>query len=332
MNHKLLSVGIPSYYSEKKLISAYEEIKIKLEGAKIPFEIIIVDDGSKDNSFQVAQKIESSDPRVSAHQLSRNYSTHYVKFAILELAKGACQITIPDDLQVPVETVIRMYKIWLKGNKVVVPFRNSRNDGVINDFFSNLYYKIMNKISDVDFPPGGADTFLIDREVIDILNNRIHPINTNITVEVLRLGFDPVFIPLDRPTVKSKSRWTLSKKLRLALDSVFSSSSFPIKFISLLGIMSVFISIGFILFSVIIKITTETTFLGFSIPGWTTNFILISFFSGLILFSLGIIAEYIWRIYEEVKDRPGYIIKSKTSSKSNEQKKVKEKKVQTTEK
>lgn len=313
----LLSIGIPSYFSSSKLTKVYNEVEKKLSQEGIPFEIIIVDDGSKDDSFEVAKALEARGSRVRAYQLSRNFTTHYVKFAILELSKGECQVTIPDDLQIPIELVVKMYRLWQKGNQIVIPFRNSRKDGIFNDFFSGLYYRIMNRISDVSFPPGGADTFLIDREVIDILNNRIHPINTNIIVEVMRLGFDPVFIPFDRPHVKSKSRWTFSKKIRLAFDSVFSSSSFPIKLITFLGISSIFIATLFIILSIFIKVTTETTFLGFSIPGWTTNFILISLFSGLILFSLGIIAEYIWRIYEEVKDRPGYIIKNKNQSIQN---------------
>jgi dolichol-phosphate mannosyltransferase len=182
---------------------------------------------------------------------------------------------------------------------------------MVKDSLSKMYYRLMNKLSVVKYPPGGCDVFLADREIIDIFNQRIHPINTSTTAEALRMGFDPVFIPFDRPNVRSKSRWTLSKKIKLAADSFFTFSNFPIHLITYLGILTAFFSFLLILLTVIVKLSGEKYLFGFSIPGWTTTVIFISFFSGLILFSLGIIAQYIWRIYEEVKDRPGYIIKKK---------------------
>ena len=310
---KLLSIILLSYHSKERIIPVYDKVKQTMENEKIPFELIIMDDGSKDESYTVACELEKRDKRVRAFQLSRNFTSHYSKFAGFYVSKGICATSIPDDLQMPLETIVKMYRLWERGHKIVIPFRASRNDGWLKDKFSNIYYDIMNSISDVNFPKGGADGFLIDREIIDLLNERIHPINTSTIVEVLRLGFDPVFIPFDRPSVVGKSRWTMNKKIKLALDTILASSSFPIKFISLLGILSIFISLFFIVFSTMIKIYGDSRFLGFSIPGWTTNFILISLFSGMILFSLGVIAEYIWRIHEEVKNRPGFIIKKKNT-------------------
>lgn len=168
----------------------------------------------------------------------------------------------------------------------------------------------MNTLSDIKFPKGGADIFLADREIIDIFNKYIHPKNTSTIIEVLRLGFDPVYLPFNRPAGNNiKSRWTLRKKMRLALDTFFSSSSFPIKFITTLGISSFFLSIGLILYYVWARLTGMI-----EIPGWTLLVVTITFFSGLILLSLGIIAEYIWRIFDEVKARPGFIIKEKKST------------------
>jgi dolichol-phosphate mannosyltransferase len=218
---------------------------------------------------------------------------------------------MPDDGQQPMETYVAMYRQWEKGNKLVIPYRVSRDDGIIKDLYSKFYYRIMNSLSIVNYPPGGCDVFLADREIIDIFNERIHPIHTSTTVEVLRLGFDPVFIPFDRPAIKSKSRWTFKKKFIQAVDSFFTSSNFPIRLITYLGLVTSLFSFLLIIFTLVTKLGGERSLLGFSIPGWTTTVIFISLFSGLILFSLGIIAEYIWRIYEEVKDRPGYIIKKK---------------------
>jgi len=310
-NKGKLSVILLSYYSGDRIVTAYNQLDVVMKRENIPYEFIIVDDGSKDDSYKIAIELEAQKENVRAYQLSRNFTTHYAKFAGFELCSGACATSMPDDGQQPLETYVQMYRQWEKGNKLVVPYRISRNDGFIKDFFSRLYYKLMNALSVVNYPPGGCDVFLADRELIDILVNRIHPINTSSTVEVLRLGFDPVFIPFDRPKVKTKSRWTFRKKLKQATDSFFTSSNFPIKLISYLGVITSIISVLLIIVAIVLKILGLDSIAGVSIPGWTTTVVFISFFSGLILLSLGIIAEYIWRIYEEVKDRPGYIIKKK---------------------
>jgi len=311
MENKLLSIILLSYYSQDKIITRFRQIAGAMEAENIPFEFIIIDDGSKDKSYEVALGLEKSDPRVTAYQLSRNFSSHYAKFAGFSVCNGACATSMPDDGQQPMETYVVMYRQWEKGNKLVIPYRVSRRDGIVKDALSKLYYHVMNKLSVVKYPPGGCDVFLADREIIDIFNERIHPINTSTTAEALRMGFDPVFIPFERPHSNSKSRWTFTKKIKLAADSFFTFSNFPIHLITYLGIITSVFSFLLIIFTAIVKLSGETYLFGFSIPGWTTTVIFISFFSGLILFSLGIIAEYIWRIYEEVKDRPGYIIKKK---------------------
>ncbi|NMB95046.1 MAG: glycosyltransferase [Clostridiaceae bacterium] len=315
MNNKLFSIILLSYYSNERIAKVFKMVSERMESENIPFEFIIIDDGSKDNSYELALELEKKDKRVKAYQLSRNYTSHYAKFAGFSVCKGACATSIPDDGQQPLDTYVEMYRQWEKGNKIVIPYRVSRNDGIIKDFFSRSYYRLMNALSVVKYPPGGCDVFLADREVIDIINERIHPINTSTTVEVLRLGYSPVFIPFHRPKVKSKSRWTFRKKLKQAADSFYTSSNFPIKLISYLGFLSFFFSFALIILTAIIKLSGAKSLAGFSIPGWATTVIFISMFSGLILLSLGIIAEYIWRIYEEVKDRPGYIIKKKEEDK-----------------
>lgn len=314
---KLYSIILLSYYSEKQINSTFSAVAERMEAENIPFEFIIMDDCSKDDSYKVACELEQKDKRVRAFQLSRNFTSHYSKFAGFSISKGECVTSMPDDGQQPIETYVQMYRLWEKGNKLVIPYRISRNDGIIKDTFSKLYYKLMNSLSVVKYPPGGFDVFLADREIIDIINERIHPINTSTTVEVLRLGFDPVFIPFHRPKVKSKSRWTFKKKLKQASDAFFTASNFPIRLITYLGLITSIFSILLIFFTVIAKILGEQSLGGFSIPGWATTVIFISLFSGLILFSLGIIAEYIWRIYEEVKDRPGFIIKKNEDLKKN---------------
>ena len=306
----MLSIILLSYQSEKRIEKFFCALNKRMLEEKIEFECIIMDDASSDASNAIALEIENKYENVRSYQLSRNFTSHYSIFAGFSKAEGNCAVALPDDFQVPLVTVVEMYRIWEKGKKVVIPYRDDRGDPIISNFFSNLYYSLMNTLSEVKFPKGGADIFLADREIIDIFNKYIHPKNTSTIIEVLRLGFDPVYLPFNRPAVNnSKSRWTLRKKMRLALDTFFSSSSFPIKFISGLGISSFVLTIILITYYITARITGII-----EIPGWTLLVITFTFFSGLILLSLGIIAEYVWRIFEEVKGRPGFIIKEKKTS------------------
>lgn len=307
---KLLSLILLSYYSESRILTVYEKVRRLLDLHNIPFEFIIVDDGSLDGSYNVALGLEQKETNVRAYQLSRNFTSHYSIFAGLSLSEGACALPIVDDEQQPYETIVEMYNLWLSGEKIIIPHRMTRQDNWKSKFFSESYYSIMNQFTEVQFPSGGADLFFIDREIIDILNTRISPINTSSVVEILRLGFSPYFYGYDRPIgVNQKSRWTLKKKLRLAKDTFFSSSSFPIKFIFNMGLWISLVSFLMIIFYTYIKLFGNPFYWDIQQKGWTSTILIISFFGGLILFSLGIIAEYIWRIYEEVKNRPGFIIK-----------------------
>ncbi|MFZ4520722.1 MAG: glycosyltransferase [Bacteroidales bacterium] len=306
----MLSIICLSYFSGDRISAVYRKISALLTQHSIPFEFIVIDDGSTDNSFELALKLADEHPNVKAYQLSKNYTSHYGTFAGLSVCTGDCAMGVPDDEQQPYEIIIDLYKLWQEGQKVIIPFREKRNDGFFNNLFANSYYSIINALSDVKFPPGGADSIFIDREIIDIINTRIHPINTSLMTEILRLGFSPFYYPFERPkSINTKSRWTLKKKIRLFKDTFFSCSTWPIKMITRLGLIFAIVAFGLIVFYGYLAIFGNPHFWGERLPGWTSTVIILSFFSGLNLFSLGIIAEYIWRIYEEVKDRPGYIIK-----------------------
>ncbi len=313
MNSKKISVILLSYYSGNRLINCTEKITALLNKENIPFEIIIMDDGSKDNSFEIAESLEKKYPNVRAYQLSRNYTSHYSIFAGFSVCEGACATITPDDEQQPYELIVQSYRLWEQGQKLVIQYREERGDNFFAKLASTWFYRIMNHLSDVALPPKGTDSFLIDRELIDILNTRIHPINTTTVTEILRLGFNPYYLPFARPKgINQKSRWTFKKKVKLAKDFFYSSSTFPIKLISTLGMLLSGFSVAFMIFYLYVKLFGNSNYWKLNeVPGWTSLVLLITFFSGLILFSLGIIAEYIWRIYEEVKNRPGYIIKQK---------------------
>jgi len=308
----MLSIILLSYYSGSRINTVYENLTKKLSSENIPFELVIIDDGSRDDSYSIALDLEAEKQNVRAYQLSKNFTSHYAIFAGLSLCKGSCATPIPDDEQQPYDTLVDMYRLWEKGSKVIIPYRLKRDDGYIKDFLSNLYYKIISKLSDINFPRGGADTFFIDREIIDLINERIHPINTSSIIEVLRLGFSPEFYSYIREKgINQKSRWTLNKKIRLFKNTFFSTSTWPVIMITYIGLFFSIIAFAIIVFYTYIRFFGNQAFWGNILPGWTSTIVIVSFFSGLILFSLGIIAEYIWRIYEEVKGRPGYIIRKK---------------------
>jgi len=311
----LLSIVLLSYFSESRLENTVGKIVKKMDEEEIPFELIIIDDGSKDRSFEIALSLEHSYPRVRSYQLARNYTSPYVQFAGLQLSQGACSVVVPDDLQRPLEVVVEMYRKWQKGAKIVIAHHDQRNDGFFSDLFSKLYYGMMNVFSDIKFPSGGADGILADREVIDLLNTKISPRNTSPVIEALRLGFDPVYFPYARPKASQKSRWTFRKKMKLASDNFFSSSNFPIRFITSVGFVTFAFSFMLIVAIIAAKLFGENKLFGFPVQGWATIVVLVSFFNGLVLFCLGIVAAYIWRIYEEVKGRPGFIIKEKEDEK-----------------
>ena len=311
MREGLYSIILLSYFSEERIEPVYKEVDKRLKEEGIDYEFIIIDDGSTDNSYQIAAKLAEEHNNVRAYQLSRNYTAHYAKFAGFSLAKGDIVTSMPDDWQTPMDVYIKMYREWQNGTQVIIPYRNKRNDGFFTEFFARTYYWIMNHLSDVSLPPLGADIFAVDRELVDIINERIHPINTSSLIEVLRLGFDPVYIPYERPkNIYCKSRWTFKKKYRLFKDTFYASSNFPIKLISWMGLLSFMLSIIVIIVSIILKLAGQEKLGGLKIPGWTTTLIIMSFFCGLILLSISIIAEYLLMVFDEVKNRPGYIIKN----------------------
>lgn len=315
MNSKVLSIILLSYYSKERIRKSYLAIKKLLDSEKIPFEFIVMDDGSKDESFIMALDLEKEYENVRAYQLSKNYGSMYSIFAGLSVSKGACVLPIVDDEQQPYPTIVQMYRLWENGERIIVPCREGRNDSIIQSFLSQSYYKMMNVISDIQYPQGGADLAFLDREVVDILNSRIHPRNTMFIAEVLNLGFNPYFLPYIRPIGlnEGKSRWTFKKRLKLALDSLFSNSTFPLRLISYIGFIISILSLVAIIFYGYIGLFGNRHFWGIEVPGWVSIILIISLFGGLVLLSLGVISEYLWRIYDEVKDRPGFIIKKQLS-------------------
>lgn len=311
----LLSVLLLSYNSGNRIVVAYEKLSALFAEHNISFELVVMDDGSKDDTYKIALALEQKTKNVFAYQLSKNCTSAISAFASLQVANGDCAILIPDDEQFPYSHIVDLYRLWQKGEKIIIPYRKERHDAFWKNTFSYLFYSIINRISDITFPKGGADTVFLDREVLDIIVKKIRPKNTYFTTEVFKLGFNPYYYSYIRPLgTNEKSRWSFRGRIKLASNIFFSSSSFPIKAIAGIGVFFSFISFLTILFYVLSKLFLDEKTLGYQPSGWVSIIVFLCFFSGIILLALGVIAEYIWRIFEEVKDRPDYIIKKKPPS------------------
>lgn len=298
-----LSIIIPVYYNELNLKPLYEDLKEKVLCKLDEYEIIMVDDGSGDNSWREMKKLNEIDHNIKLIKLSRNFGSHSAILAGYLNCSGDCAAIKAADLQEPSELLIDMFESWKKGNKVVLAVRSDREESFTQKMFSNMYYWLIRKVVIKTMPKGGFDCFLVDRKVIEVLR-LLDEKNSAITLQILWAGFktDKIYYVRKAREI-GKSRWTLSKKIKLVIDSMMGFSYFPIKFIS--GVGGV-IFIGTFIYAVYLLISS--LIFGISVPGFATLAILILIAFGTIMLTLGILGEYIWRGFDAARNRPPYII------------------------
>ena len=308
---KKLSIIVPVYFNEENLPLFYPQLKKFIdESNKFDYEIVFVDDGSGDNSYAELLKLRSLDERIKVIKLSRNFGSHTAILAGLSHCTGDCATMISADLQDPPEIIIQMFDKWLEGSRVVLAVRADREESLIQKAFSNTYYKLMKKFALKEMPEGGFDCFLIDRKVINILE-QLEEKNTSIMGQILWCGFNPAQIHyVRRKREVGKSRWTLSKKMKLFIDSFMAFSYFPIRFISTLG--SIIAGVGFLYGLAIIA---DRLINGAVIQGWTSLMVMMLFLFGINMLMLGVLGEYLWRNFDETRKRPTFIIDEKVGFK-----------------
>ena len=299
-----VSIIVPIYYNELNIPHLYEQMKEKiLSRTDFEAEIVCVDDGSKDGSYKALLELREKDDRFKVVKLSRNFGSHTAILAGFAHATGDCMTMVAADLQEPLEIIIEMYEKWKQGKKVVIAVRKDREDGFFQKLFSNTYYFLMQKYALKDMPSGGFDCFFIDKKVRDVLVS-MNEKNSSIVGQVLWAGFemDKIYYVRKKREI-GESKWTLSKKIKLFIDSFMAFSYVPIRFISTLGI---FISIvGFIL--AVFLIVNKFMF-NVPVQGWTTMMITLLMLSGIQMLTLGVIGEYLWRNFDESRGRPTYIV------------------------
>ncbi|MBR4832654.1 MAG: glycosyltransferase family 2 protein [Butyrivibrio sp.] len=298
-----ISIVIPVYYNSDTLELLYEDMKEKILGKIGDYEIVFVDDGSGDNSWEIINKIAAKDKNVVATKLSRNFGEHAALLAGLSVCTGDCAVTKQADLQEDSTLILEMYESWKRGNKVVLAIRGARDENPVKKFFAGCYYWLVRKTINKDMPQGGCDCYLVDRKVIDVLQ-MMDEKNSSLTLQVMWVGFKTEKIYFHRKDREvGESRWTLGKKIKLVVDSMMSFSYFPIRAMATMGFLFALASLIGIIMVIAEKLTVGTPMLGYA-----SIMCVVLFGFGLMFIMLSMLGEYIWRALEESRNRPPFII------------------------
>ncbi len=298
-----ISIVVPVYWNSDTLMLLYEDMKAKILDKLGDYELVFVDDGSGDNSWKIMNQIRDMDSHVQCVKLSRNFGEHAALLAGLSVCTGDCAVTKQADLQEDSEIILEMYESWKRGNKVVLAVRKDRDENPVKVFFANMYYAIVRKTITKNMPEGGCDCYLLDRQVIKVLQD-LNEKNSSLTLQVLWAGFQTDYVYFRRRDREvGKSRWTFAKKFKLVLDSMMSFSYFPIRMMSVVGVIFNILAVIMFIYVLVEKFTVGTP-----IAGWSSLMCVILLSSGLILLTLGILGEYVWRALDAARTRPPFII------------------------
>lgn len=302
-----LSIIIPVYFNVDTLEDMYNDLREKvLSKLECQYELIFIDDGSGDESYQIMKKLKEKDIYIRNFRLSRNFGSHAAILCGLEHITGDCAVVKAADMQEPSELILDMLESWKKGNNVVLAVRQERNESFKQKYFANLYYTLVRKMALSNMPETGFDIYLVDKKVVNVLSS-LDEKNSSLACQILWSGFKTDMVPYVRLARQvGKSRWTLAKKIRLVMDTLFSFSTVPIKAVTTIGFFSFCGAIVWAIVEVVFKLLGMI-----EVSGWTTLFIFNLFSFGVIMLTLGIIGEYLWRTFDASRNRPPYIIEEK---------------------
>lgn len=302
-----ISVVIPVYYNENNLIPLYEDLKEKfIDKLDCEYELVMVDDGSGDDSYRVMKSLRERDRNIKIYRLSRNFGSHAACLCGISMCTGDCAVIKAADLQEPTELILEMVESWKAGNNVVLAVREGREESKSQTAAANFYYKLVRKTALPNMPEGGFDVYLLDRKVIETLKQYDEK-NSALTGQVLWSGFKTAKIGYERKAREiGKSRWTLAKKIRLVMDTLFSFSALPIKLVLVVGALSFF---GSLIWAIVELITYAAGLI--SVSGFTLLFIFNLASFGIIMLTLGILGEYLWRTFDASRNRPPFIVEEK---------------------
>ena len=306
---KKISVVIPMYYEEEVAEKCYEKMTEVLSNIEnYDYEMICINDGSQDKTLEILESISNKDKKVKVVSFSRNFGHQCAVTAGLKFVTGDVVVIIDADLQDPPELIPEMLKCWEDGNEVVYGKRKTRDgESKFKLMTAKMFYKMLNSLSDVDIPKDTGDFRLVDRKIVDQMN-ALPEHNKFLRGLWSWMGYKQYAFEYERKErFAGKTKYPLKKMLKLASDGIIGFSSKPLKMVGALGFFSIILSFLVLIYSIIAYICD----FGNLTSGWTSIMVAITFFAGVQLLSLWIIAEYIGRIYDETKQRPQYIIDKK---------------------
>lgn len=304
---KKISVVIPMYYEEEVVDICYKRVvnNLKKLSDKYNYEIIFINDGSKDSTLEILKKIASNDDNVKIISFSRNFGHQAAVTAGIRNVTGDAVIIMDADLQDPPELFEGMIEKWEEGYEVVYGKRKTREgESIFKLLTARMFYNTLNKLSEIEIPKDTGDFRLVDRKVIDVIAT-LPEHNKFLRGLFSWVGFNQYAYEYNRVNrVAGKTKYPFKKMFKLATDGILSFSAKPLKIVGAIGIFSVIVSIMILIYSIVsymFKLNSLT-------PGWTSIMCTMTFIGGIILISLWMIGEYIARIYEESLGRPEYII------------------------
>lgn len=299
------TVIVPVFNEEKNIRPMYEKLAAVIPGGD--FEIVFVDDGSRDGTCGEIEKLAARDARVRGVSFSRNFGHQIALTAGYDLAAGRAVICLDGDLQQPPELIPQMIQKWQEGYDIVLTVREDAGEtGFFKRLTSKLYYWLLNAVLKIPIPPGAADFRLMDRKVVDTFNS-FRERNRFVRGIVSWMGYRYACLPYNAQERRfGRSRYSLAKMIRLAADGIFSFSSYPLKLASLFGYVVSTFAFAYAVYALLAKFRFHS-----AISGWTSLIITVLFLGGIQLICLGIVGEYVGRIYDETKNRPLYIINKK---------------------
>ena len=300
-----LSLLIPVLNEEENVRALVEAVDAAFAGVKdTELELVFIDDGSRDATFAVLSHMRRDNPRIVVVRLSRNFGSHAALQAGFQYCSGDAAAYLAADLQDPPQVLCQMLDKWRAGFHVVWAQRDQREDPWTAKLFARVYYEIMRRFALPDMPPRGLDICMIDRRVIDVIVE-MREKNTALFGLILWSGFPQAFVSYSRAQRRrGSSRWTFSKKLKLVVDSLVAFSFAPIRLVTYLGLTFSFLGFAYGLFTIFNALSGRT-----GVQGWASVVTLIVGLSGVQLLMLGVVAEYLWRTFDEARGRPPFIVR-----------------------
>ena len=300
-----VSVVVPVYFNEHslpELFAALSDVESRLNERGMALELIFVDDGSGDGSLMRLLAFKKTRPATKVVKLSRNFGAVHASKTGLRYVTGDCFTWLAADLQDPPELLLQAADLWRQGHKFVICVREARADSWTTKLFARVYYRVVRAMVISSYPPGGFDMALMGRELLPYMVESGKNVNT--PAYAYWLGFTPVQIPYQRRERRhGRSRWTFLKRVTFLLDSVLGLSIVPIRLMSLLGAIVAAASFAY---GALIGINAWRGLP--SQPGFPTLVVVLSFLLGLTILMLGMIGEYLWRIYDEVSRKPEAVV------------------------